>query len=178
MIKVLDLEGAEIRFLLNESVELTRGDSVLHLVGIDNPNFYETHDFEHALAGVPEAACKVLLSHAPQTYREAASFCFDLQLSGHTHGGQICLPGVFILAYDHTTPMHVLSWLWREGDLLGYTSRGTGASGLPARLNCPAEVTMHTLRKGGGASTEVCRRSRSYVEIEHGSADFLGMALP
>ncbi|MGJ8640405.1 MAG: metallophosphoesterase [Opitutaceae bacterium] len=146
LIKVPTLEAAGIRFLLNESVELRSGEAVVHLVGIDDPNFYETHDFEHALRGVPAGDCKLLLSHAPQTFREAAQYGFSLQLSGHTHGGQICLPGGHVLVHDHTSPRHVLSGAWQEGNLQGYTSRGTGGSALPVRLNCPAEVTVHTLR--------------------------------
>jgi len=146
MIKVPSLEAAGIRFLLNESVALKRGDAVLHLVGIDDPNFYKTHDFDHALTGVPEADCKILLSHAPQTYREAARRGIDLQLSGHTHGGQICLPSGIVVVHDRSAPRHLLAGPWREGAMQGYTSRGTGGSGLPVRLNCPAEVTLHTLR--------------------------------
>lgn len=150
MIKVLGLEAAGIQCLMNESVLLERGEAVLHLVGIDDPNYYQTHDFERALSGVPKADCKVLLSHSPQTYREAADYGCDLQLSGHTHGGQICLPGGRIVVHDRTAPRHVLSGPWREGSLQGYTSRGTGATGLPVRLNCPAEVTLHTLRSRAG----------------------------
>lgn len=146
IIKVPALEAAGIRFLLNESVPISRGDAVLHVVGIDDPNHYKTHDFERALTGVPDAECKVLLSHAPQTFREAADLGFDLQLSGHTHGGQICLPGGRVLVHDGTSPRRLLSGAWEEGALQGYTSRGTGGCGQPVRLNCPAEVTLHTLR--------------------------------
>ena len=144
--KVPLLEAAGIQFLLNESITLKRGGSELHFAGIDDPNYYQTHDFERALVGIPKDGCKVLFSHAPQTYLEAAQHGFDLQLSGHTHGGQICLPGGFVLVHDGSSPRRLLSGVWREGDMQGYTSRGTGASGLPVRLNCPAEVTVHTLR--------------------------------
>ena len=148
--KVPAMEAAGIQFLLNESVEVRRGEDVLHLVGIDDPNFYKSHNFEHALQGVPVEACKVLLSHSPETYREAAQLGFDFLMAGHTHGGQICLPGGRVLLHDHTSPRHLLSGGWREGHLQGYTSRGTGATGLPARLNCMPEVTLHVLRCGAG----------------------------
>jgi len=149
--KVISFERAGIRFLLNENTMLQRGDSALYIAGIDDPNFYHTHNYQRALAGVPPEACKILLSHAPQTYKEAAELGFDLQLSGHTHGGQICLPDRRVLLHDTTSPRHVLSGRWCEGKLQGYTSRGTGASGLPARLNCPAEITLHTLRRDSSA---------------------------
>ena len=146
--KVPKLESQGVRFLLNEHTCLRRGGEELYLVGIDDPNFYKCHNFERALSGVPGDACKVLLSHSPQTYREAARRGFDLLLAGHTHGGQICLPGGIVVIHDGSAPRRVLSGPWREGALVGYTSRGTGATGLPARLNCPPEVTLHTLRRG------------------------------
>lgn len=144
--KVPAMEAAGIRFLLNEHVCLQRGSETIYLVGIDDPNFYRSHNFERALAGVPESACKLLLSHSPETYREAALLGFDFLMAGHTHGGQICLPGGRVLMHDGTAPRRFLSGAWREGGLQGYTSRGTGGTGLPVRLNCPAEVTLHVLR--------------------------------
>jgi predicted MPP superfamily phosphohydrolase len=147
--KVPAMEAAGIQFLLNEQVELRRGGASLHLVGIDDPNFYKSHNFDAALREVPMDACKILLSHSPETYREANQLGFDFLMAGHTHGGQICLPGGRVLVHDHSAPRHVLSGVWREGQLQGYTSRGTGASGLPARLNCMPEVTLHVLRCGG-----------------------------
>ena len=146
--KVPVMEAAGIRFLLNEHILLRRGEAELCLIGIDDPNFYKTHNLERALDGAPSDVTKVLLSHAPQTYRMAEEKGIDLLIAGHTHGGQICLPGGYLIMHDHSAPRRVLSGAWREGKLQGYTSRGTGGSGLPVRLNCPAEVTLHTLRRG------------------------------
>ena len=146
--KVPVMEAAGIRFLLNEHIILRRGEAELCLIGIDDPNFYKTHNFERALEGAPPDAIKVLLSHAPQTYRTAEEKGINLLIAGHTHGGQICLPGGYLIMHDRSAPRRILSGAWREGKLQGYTSRGTGGSGLPVRLNCPAEVTLHTLRRG------------------------------
>ena len=146
MAKVPAMEAAGIRFLLNEHVVLRRGDAELYLIGIDDPNYYKTHSFERSLRGVPSAGTKVLLSHSPQTYAMAAEAGIDFLMAGHTHGGQICLPNGHVLIHDGSSPRHLLAGVWTEGSLQGYTSRGTGASGLTARLNCPAEVTLHTLR--------------------------------
>jgi len=145
--KVPAMEAAGIRFLLNEHIVLRRGEAELYLIGIDDPNFYKTHCFERALQGVPANATKVLLSHSPQTHSVAAEVGIDFLMAGHTHGGQICLPGGGILMHDGSAPRRLLAGRWKEGELQGYTSRGTGASGLPVRLNCPAEVTLHTLRR-------------------------------
>ncbi len=146
--KVAVLEAGGVQFLLNEHVVLRRGDAALYLVGIDDPNYYKSHNFEHALAGVPDDTCKVLLSHSPEIYRAAEQFGFDFLMAGHTHGGQICLPGGRVLVHDHSSPRHLLSGVWREGHLQGYTSRGPGASGLPVRLNCMPDGTLPVLRFG------------------------------
>ncbi len=146
--KVPAMEAVGIRFLLNEHVVLRRDEAALYLIGIDDPNFYQTHCFERSMQGVPGDAAKVLLSHSPQTHAVAAELDIDFLMAGHTHGGQICLPGGILLMHDGSAPRRVLAGEWREGALQGYTSRGTGASGLPARLNCLPEVTLHTLRRG------------------------------
>ena len=146
--KVPVMEAAGIRFLLNEHILLRRCEAELCLIGIDDPNFYKTHNLERALDGAPSDTTKVLLSHAPQTYRMVEEKGIDLLIAGHTHGGQICLPGGYLIMHDRSAPRRILSGAWREGKLQGYTSRGTGCSGLPVRLNCPAEVTLHTLRRG------------------------------
>ncbi len=146
--KVPAMESTGIRFLLNEHTVIQRGEAQICLIGIDDPNFYRTHCFERAMRGVRSDGTKILLSHSPQTYRVAAEAGIDFLIAGHTHGGQICLPGGYILMHDGSSPRHVLSGRWVEGKLQGYTSRGTGASGVTARLNCPSEVTLHTLRCG------------------------------
>ncbi|MEM7791376.1 MAG: metallophosphoesterase [Verrucomicrobiota bacterium] len=146
--KVPALEDAGIQMLLNENTFIKKDGERLYIVGIDDPNFYKTHNFERALASVPDEAFKILLSHSPETAREANALGFDFCLSGHTHGGQLCLPGGIVLVHDGSSPRRLLSGPWQEGNLRGYTARGTGATGLPVRLNCPAEVTIHTLRCG------------------------------
>ncbi|MCK7581816.1 MAG: hypothetical protein MZV65_43480 [Chromatiales bacterium] len=69
-------------------------------------------------------------------------------LCGHTHGGQICLPGGFPLTWDARCPRRLAAGAWRHGALLGYTSVGAGTSVVNARLNCPPEITVHTLTVG------------------------------
>ncbi len=69
-------------------------------------------------------------------------------LCGHTHGGQICLPGGIPIIYDAQCPRKLASGCWTYHNLLGYTSTGTGSSIADVRLNCPPEVTLHHLRRG------------------------------
>jgi predicted MPP superfamily phosphohydrolase len=138
------LEALGWRVLLNEAVPWRRGDSELWIAGVDDDHTYHTADVAQARAGIPRDACALLLSHTPATFAEAAQAGFAGVLSGHTHGGQICLPGGIAL-YSSGTPRWLLRGPWAHRGMSGYTSRGVGASGVPARFFCPPEVTRHTL---------------------------------
>src|SRR5581483_390249 len=113
---------------------------------IDDAHHYRLHDLEKARQAIPPDAPSVLLSHTPEAYHQAAAASFKLMLSGHTHGGQICLPGGFALITDANCPRRFAKGAWRHGNLIGYTSVGSGASIVDVRLNCPPEVTLHRLR--------------------------------
>ena len=142
------LEAAGIRVLLNESVALERGGERLYLAGIDDPHYYQVDNLEKAADAIPLQAVSVLLSHSPEIYRHAAHAGFDLVLCGHTHGGQICLPGGAALSYNAGCPRRLGRGAWRYHDLQGYTSRGAGSCVLEARFNCPPEITVHELVAG------------------------------
>ena len=90
---VPDLEEMGIRVLLNECAIINRGPGSLYLAGVDDAHFYRAENIEKAAANIPHDGVSILLSHTPEIYRQAAHAGFDLMLSGHTHGGQICLPG-------------------------------------------------------------------------------------
>jgi hypothetical protein len=131
-----------IRVLLNEHVVIRRGDAALVLAGVTD---YTAHLFDPAhrsdpaaaLAGAPaEAGARVLLAHQPRSATAAAAAGFDLQISGHTHGGQF-FPWVFFvrLQQPFTAGLHRLERLWV------YVSRGTGYWGPPKRVGAPSEIT-------------------------------------
>jgi predicted MPP superfamily phosphohydrolase len=143
--KVAFLENAGLPILLNESACLERAGRRLWICGVDDPHFFQTHDLARARAAVPPGEIAVLLSHSPETWREAADCGYALMLSGHTHGGQLCLPGGFPLIVNAPVPRRLVAGPWREGAMAGYTSRGTGSCGVAARLFCPPEITIHTL---------------------------------
>ena len=143
---VAPLEDAGCRILLNESVLLERNGGRILLSGVDDPYIYKTHSIANALAGAPAADVRILLAHSPTILAEAEAAGFDAYLCGHTHGGQVCLPnGYPILCHDRC-PRRCISGSWTCGRLQGYTSRGTGGCGLPIRLFCRPEVTLHRLR--------------------------------
>lgn len=142
---VPELEDMGIRMLLNESVSIRRGAAQIHLVGIDDAHYFRVDDIEKASAIVPQDGFSVLLSHTPEIYRLAAHANFNLLLSGHTHGGQICLPGRIPIVLDSDLPRFMGSGPWVYRDLAGYTSVGVGSSVVPVRFNCPPEITLHHL---------------------------------
>jgi uncharacterized protein len=139
------LEGMGIGVLLNESTTIIRGDQRIHLAGIDDAHFYRVDNIQEAAAGIPAYEFSILLSHTPEIYRQAAHAGFDLMLCGHTHGGQICLPGSIPITLDSILPRHMGSGAWTYQQMAGYTSVGVGACIIAVRLNCPPEITLHQL---------------------------------
>src|SRR5215831_9362026 len=144
------LEQLEIRMLMNESIVIERDGARLHLAGIDDAHFYRTDNMEKAAEHIPHDECSILLSHTPEIYRQAAHAGFDLMLSGHTHGGQICLPGRIPLTLASVLPRQLGAGAWHHQGLLGYTSVGAGTVLVPARFNCPPEITLHRLERDVG----------------------------
>jgi len=143
MVPSLEADGLPI--LLNEVAAIERQGQKLWIAGIDDPHFYKTHSLEKVRAEVPRDECAIPLSHTPETYAAAEPLGFDLQLSGHTHGGQLCLPGGTPLVLPCKIDRRFACGPWRHGRLQGYTSPGTGSCGVAARLNCPPEITLHVL---------------------------------
>ncbi len=141
------LEAFGVRVLLNEVVELRRGDAVVTLAGIDDAHHYRLHDIARVAGQRVRGAPSILLSHTPEVYREAEAAGFDAMLSGHTHGGQLCLPGGHPVTLDADLPRRLGRGGWRHGRMVGYTSAGSGSSIAAVRLNCPPEITLHRLRR-------------------------------
>lgn len=139
------LERLGIRILLNESETIERDGQRLHLVGVDDAHFYRADNIEKAATGIPHDEFSILLSHTPEIYRQAAHADFNLMLSGHTHGGQICLPGGIPITLDSALPRRFGSGPWRHHAMHGYTSVGAGTAIVPVRFNCAPEITLHHL---------------------------------
>jgi len=146
MVPSLEADGLPI--LLNEAAFIRRGEGQLWIGGIDDPHFYKTHDLAGVRSRIPSGAFSVLLSHSPETFGESARLGFDFQLSGHTHGGQLCFPGGHPVVVPCRVEKKFIRGRWSHASLQGYTSPGTGSCGVAARLNCPPEVTLHILHPG------------------------------
>ena len=140
---VRELRRLGIVVLLNEHVVVGRGDAALVVAGVTDFNagrFDGAHasDPKAALAGSPaEAAVRVLLAHQPRSAAAAEAAGFDLQLSGHTHGGQFLPWNFFVrLQQPFTAGLHRWRRMWV------YTSRGTGYWGPPKRFGAPSEIAV------------------------------------
>ena len=140
------LEAMGLRMLVNEAETLERNGERLHLAGIEDAHHFRLDDIAGVAAPHPDRFA-VLLSHTPEVYREAAQAGFDLTLSGHTHGGQLCLPGGIPLMLEAKLPRSLGAGAWRHGAMSGYTSVGCGCSLIAVRLNCPPEITLHRLER-------------------------------
>ncbi len=138
------------KVLDNEHVVLDHDGARLVMAGVSDhsaPRMVPGHrsDPQQAIAGAPrDAAVRVLLAHQPRSAAAAADAGFDIQLSGHTHGGQFWPWNLFVpLQQPFTAGLHRLRQLWV------YTSRGTGYWGPPLRLGAPSEITRLRLVPAG-----------------------------
>jgi predicted MPP superfamily phosphohydrolase len=141
------LESAGVKTLLNESVALKDGAHALSLVGLDDAHFYGLHDFDKALRAMPNDTARILLVHSPEIISEASRYGFGLYLTGHTHGGQICLPNGLPLLVNAKCSRRYVAGAWSYNGMSGYTSRGVGSSGVFARFFCPPELVVHILQR-------------------------------
>lgn len=137
-----EFDNLGIQSLINEHVVIEHRGARLVIAGVTD---YSAHAFDAshlsdpvaAISGSPDGVHKILLAHQPRTAHVAALAGFDLQLSGHTHGGQFWPWNLFVgLQQPFTAGLHRLDKLWI------YTSRGTGYWGPPKRFGAPSEITL------------------------------------
>ncbi|HEV7241265.1 MAG TPA: metallophosphoesterase [Thermoanaerobaculia bacterium] len=141
---IAHLQSLGLDFLKNEHRVISRGDARVVIAGVTDPVGRDTHkqDPDRALAGAPSDAVKVLLSHRPQTAQAASHLGVDLQLSGHTHGGQFFPFNLIIRRFQP-----IAKGLHRVGRTWLYVNRGTGYWGPPSRLAVGGEITVIELRR-------------------------------
>ncbi|UYP17289.1 metallophosphoesterase [Rhodococcus sp. Z13] len=132
-------ETLGVRTLRNEHVVLERGGDVVALAGVHDYTATDPHhpDMPAALDGIAAGTPVILAAHQPRHVDEARELGVDLQLSGHTHGGQMWPLRPFVALANPT-----VTGLDRFGDTQIYTSQGTGAWGPPVRVATPPEVTI------------------------------------
>lgn len=152
------LQRSRVRLLRNEADLFIRGDRALLIVGVDDPHTHRA-DLAQALeagsrlwrrsrfaaggsAGDGLASAPiVVLAHSPEIVRDHDTRV-GLYLTGHTHGGQICLPGGIALATNTRGVARYASGMFSVGDSWLYVNRGVGTARIPARLFCPPEIAV------------------------------------
>jgi predicted MPP superfamily phosphohydrolase len=139
------LQAENIRVLANQSEPIEQDGSRFWLAGV-NDVISGTADLSKTMHGVPAGEPVILLAHEPDFADEASQYPIDLQLSGHSHGGQIRIPFLPPLYLPELAKKYVWG-TYHVGPLTLHTSAGLGTIGIPMRLNCPPEVTVLTLRR-------------------------------
>lgn len=141
------IERQGIPVLRNSSLPLDRNGARIWMAGVDDV-LEGNPDLAATLRLIPANELVILLSHEPDFANVVSRYPIDLQLSGHSHGGQIRLPLIgapWLPSLGRKYPRG----LYRIGQLTLYTNIGLGTIRIPARLNCPPEITLFTLRSGG-----------------------------
>jgi predicted MPP superfamily phosphohydrolase len=155
------LETAGFEVLINGSTTITRQREQIVIIGLDDVHHFYTDAAAAALRG-GGSDFRIALVHSPEVADYASAAGIQLYLCGHTHGGQICLPGNRPLVTHLKRCRHAAKGLWREDNLIGYTSSGLGVTGALLRYYCPSEMTVVTLRRGPlGTSRHIQHRNTS-----------------
>ena len=138
-----------------------RGGAALAVAGVDDPAYYRLHDPAAAVAGIAPGTPTLMLAHTPAVADRIARECPDVGacLAGHTHGGQVRLPGGVPVARRLGVAADTIAGPWSRpraggGALHGYTTLGCGTSILDARFFCPPELVLHSLRAGPAPATD------------------------
>ncbi len=151
-----ELERYGAKVLLNENAEIAKGNESIFLCGVDDLRYFKSDDLNEALkleskAGILPASYlknddfKILLSHSPEIYKKVKDKNISLCLSGHSHAGQICLPGGIAIRKNMKTPRSLIYGKWFENNMQGYTSSGVGVGGIKLRLNSFSEIAIINL---------------------------------
>jgi uncharacterized protein len=131
---------------------LHSGSATLELIGIAG---VERRDFDReflqSLGNKPPNTVRIAMCHYPDLIRRCRFLGADLFLAGHTHGGQVCMPGRVPIIRHDSLPARLIHGIHRAYDTWLVVNRGLGFSALPIRLFCPAEVIEIHLRKAGGS---------------------------
>lgn len=144
LVPVMERHG--IKVLINESIEISRGEKRLTLTGVDDVHYFFTPEAVKALDNSPDNKFKILLVHSPEMVKEAADRKYSLYLCGHTHAGQVTLPGSGPLFTHVDVGREFGAGRWNYKNLEGYTSSGTGVSGVTLRYFTDSEIALITLK--------------------------------
>lgn len=142
------LEELGITVLTNQLVTHNKSDNLslaIEFIGTDDPHYFYQKDAIRILEEGQSEHFRVALVHTPELYREASLNSINLYLCGHTHGGQIALPGGVAIIRRVYRGKRYAYGPWKFGPMYGYTTSGVGTSSIPVRFNTKSEVVLHTI---------------------------------
>ena len=143
---VAPLEALGVTMLINETAIIDKKGNCISLTGVDDPSNYYSPEADRALWTAP-AGFKIALVHSAELADIACRAGHALYLAGHSHGGQISLPGGLPVMTGMQRLRKFSRGVWRHGGMAGYTSTGVGVSGMPYRLFANGEIALLTLRR-------------------------------
>lgn len=139
------MESAGLPVLINQGVSIQQGKGSIFIAGLDD-GWSGNPDLDETLDGANSSEPVILLCHEPDLAdRYSQDGRVDVQLSGHTHGGQIRLPGIGALVLPYLGRKYDIG-LYRVNEMLLYTNRGLGVISEPVRFNCPPEISQFILQ--------------------------------
>ncbi len=144
---VAPMEDLGIRMLINENYRLHKEGDYIQFIGTDDVHYYYTDQAMHALENAG-SDFSIALVHSPELFDIADEMGVNLYLCGHTHGGQVCMPGGTPLITHLNRGKDFYSGYWQYRNLQGVTSCGVGTSGIPVRFNTQGELSILKLNRG------------------------------
>ena len=144
---VAPMEDLGIKVLINESYRINKDGDSIQFIGTDDVHYYYTDQALHALEEAGPGF-SIALVHSPELYDVATEMGIDLYLCGHTHAGQVCLPGGMPIIKHLNCGKEFYRGYWRHHNLQGVTNWGAGTSGMPVRFNTQGEALILRLHRG------------------------------
>lgn len=145
--KVRDIfKSSDIVDLSNDIITIKKGEDCLNLAGVDSCTVC-ADNLDRVLAKMPENIPTILLAHEPDFAKESSQTNkFDLQISGHSHGGQFIIPKFKTTPFRGPNSTKFPVGLYKVGNMIQYTSKGLGTNSFRIRINCKPEITIITLK--------------------------------
>ena len=144
---VTPMEDLGIRMLINEDYRLHKGSDCIQFIGTDDVHYYYTDQAMHTLEK-SGSDTSIALVHSPEIYDLTEKMGINLYLCGHTHGGQVCMPGGTPIITNLNRGKDFYSGHWQYRNMQGVTSCGVGTSGIPVRFNMQGELLLLELHRG------------------------------
>ncbi len=143
-----ELSRAGVVLLRNRAVQVRLDGAQFWLLGVDDPSSTRSR-LEDAVAQIQGTGPRILLAHFPTIVEQASYYGIELVLAGHTHGGQIRVPGIGAV-FPFRTPLlkRYQMGLYKLGDTTMYVTSGVGTTVIPARFLCRPEIVLLVLRGG------------------------------